>query len=366
MDKKLFRAMAAALILTVTAFSAGCQDKKKPQPVTSEDMGDYSETIAEAPETTEAPVFREYTESDFKDVDMSLTIVDKEPPVEVSSIDISGLDYGEKVPVCNKEEYAEEYYTNMREFYNGSPMYNWKDFAGKSVKGYSNKCCVWNGKCYIFVIYECLDRFDWSLYSYDMAGSEPEKICSWSAETPDEHSVREVCFEDGAMFCYYFKNEENDNLLTQVRRVDLETGKETVVYEDKGIDVNIWLSRDSYGSILLMEYHNVSGEPAVSYRYNSDKGKFVKNSEIEAPEGKIIDSYLLNGINSYLVKREGKRKLELVNDLYSIPTAFTAGRIIYADNGIAVLYDNVKLHIYDLKKMENRMNWRIENLDNAH
>ncbi|MCR4639939.1 hypothetical protein [Ruminococcus sp.] len=361
MGKRRIRAFAAALILFAVSVNMGCEDREKPEPVPSESetVGDYREETSEAPEVTGMPVFKEYAETDFKDVTLNLSVVDKEPPVEVTSIDISSFDFGEKVPVCNKAEFVEDYYNKREERANGQLVFQWQNFVDKPVKGVPTKCFIWNDKCYIYVMYDNLEVFDWELYSYDMAGGEPEKICSWSAETPDEHSAIEVCFEDGAMFCYYFKNEENDNLLTQVRRVDLETGKETVVYEDKGIDVNIWLSRDSYGIILLMEYHNVSGEPAVSYIYNSREGKFVKNSEIEAPEGKIIDSYLLNGINSYLVKREGKRKLELVNDLYSIPTAFTAGRIIYADNGIAVLYDNVKLHIYDLKKMEHR----ITNID---
>ncbi|WP_303835573.1 hypothetical protein [Ruminococcus flavefaciens] len=352
MDKKLFRAMAAALILTVTAFSAGCQDKKKPQPVTSEDMGDYSETIAEAPETTEAPVFREYTESDFKDVDMSLTIVDKEPPVEVSSIDISGLDYGEKVPVCNKEEFAEEYYTNMREFYNGSPMYNWKDFAGKAMTGSPHKCHVWNGKCYIYVIYECFEYADWSLFSYDMASGKAEEIYSWSAANLDERSDRNACFCEGSLFFAYSGKDGNTPTST-VKRIDLETGEEKTLYEAADIDITIWLHTNDSGNAELQEYHNVSEKGTVIYKYDTDKDEFVQKSDIDVPEGRIMASDCFGGVYSYLVKPDGKRKYELVNDYYRISTPLTTGRIVYADQKLAILYNNVKLHIYNLEKMEH-------------
>ena len=60
-----------------------------------------------------------------------------------------------------------------------------------------------------------------------------------------------------------------------------------------------------------------------------------------------------NGVYSYLVKPEGKRTYELVNDYYRIGTALTTGRIVYADEKIALLYNNVKLHIYNLEKMEH-------------
>ena len=279
--------------------------------------------------------------------------MDKEPPVEVTSVDISGFDFGEKVPVCNKAEFVEDYYNKREERHNGEPVFQWQNFVDKPVKGVPSKCFIWDGKCYIYVVYDNFDVFGWELYSYDMAGGKPEELCSWSAETPDEHSARDVCFENGALFYCYYKKEENDNLLTQVRRVDLETGKEKVLYEDRGIDVSIWLSRDYSGDLVLMEYHNISGDSAASYGYDNNEGKFLKKSEIEVTEGKIMDSYLLNNINSHLIKHKGKRKLELVNDYYSIPTALTTGRIIYADDKIAVLYNNVKLHIYDIEKMEH-------------
>ena len=352
MDKKLFRTMAAAFMLAVTAVSAGCEDKNEPQPVTSEDTGDYSETIDEAPETTEAPEYREYAESDFKDVDLSVTIVDKEPPVEISSVDISGLDYGEKVPVCNKEEFAEEYYTSMREYSNGMPMYNWKNFAGKAVKGIPHRCYVWNGKCYIYVIYECFDSADWSLFSYDMAGGKAEEIYSWSAADLNEHSYRNACFCDGSLFFAYSGKDGNTPTCT-VKRLDLETGKEKTLYEAADIDITVWLHTNDSGNAELQEYHNVSENNTVIYRYDSDRDEFVKESAIDAPKERILSSDCFNGVYSYLIKSEGKRKYDLVNDYYRIGTALTTGRIVYADEKLAILYNNVKLHIYNLEKMEH-------------
>lgn len=353
MDKRKLRAFAAALVIAAVSANVGCEDKKKPQPVPteSETGGDYREENSEAPEVTEKPVFREFAESDFKDITLSVNMVDKEPPVEVSSVDISGFDFGEKVPVCNKEEFVEDYYNN-KEQHNGQPVFRWQNFVNKPIKGVTYKCCIWNGKCYIYVLHDNFNIYDWELYSYDMAGGKPEEIYSWSAETPDEYCESMSYFCDGAMFYTYFRKEENDNL-KQVKRFDLETGKETVIYEDRGIDVGIWLNEDYSGNILLQEYHNVSHEDTVIYIYDSDKGEFVKENGTEAPEGHIVASDRFNGVYSYLVKPEGKRKYELVNDYYRIGTALTTGRIVYADEKIALLYNNVKLHIYNLEKMEH-------------
>ncbi|MGN0615687.1 hypothetical protein [Ruminococcus flavefaciens] len=150
MDKRELRAFAAALVIAAVSANVGCEDKKKPQPVPteSETGGDYREENSEAPEVTEKPVFREFAESDFKDITLSVNMVDKEPPVEVSSVDISGFDFGEKVPVCNKEEFAEDYYNN-KEQHNGQPVFRWQNFINKPIKGVPYKCCIWNGKCYI-------------------------------------------------------------------------------------------------------------------------------------------------------------------------------------------------------------------------
>lgn len=354
MDKKLFRAMAAAFMLAVTSVSTGCEDKKEPQPVPteSETGGDYREENSEAPETTEKPEFREFAESDFKDVTLSVNIVDKEPPVEVSCVDISGLDYGEKVPVCNKEEFVEDYCNKRNEMFNGQIVYRWQDHINRALKGAPVKCYIYDGKCYIYVVYDNLYIYDWELYSYDMAGGKPEKIKSWSAETPDEYCERMGYFSGGYMFYMYFKGEDPDNL-KQIKRIDLETGAEAVIYENSGVDASIWLSNDYSGNIQLQEYHNVSDEPTVIYKYDSVKGELVKEGEEKAPEGRIMGSDCFGGVYSYLVKPEGKRKYELVSDYYRIGTALTTGRIVYADAKLAILYNNVKLHIYDLEKMEH-------------
>ena len=93
----------AAAALAMSALTCGCEDKKKPEPQDTditEDTGDIqpSETV-----------FREYSDTDFKAIDVMMTYPDAEPPVEISCIDISELDFGEKGPGCNNIEFVEEY-----------------------------------------------------------------------------------------------------------------------------------------------------------------------------------------------------------------------------------------------------------------
>lgn len=336
----------AAAVMAMSALTCGCEDKKKPEPQDTditEDTGDIqpSETV-----------FREYSDTDFKAIDVMMTYPDAEPPVEISCIDISELDFGEKVPVCNKIEFVEEYYNAQREAYEGAPVFDWKNFVDKPVKGIPTKCFVWNGKCYIYVVYDNFQIYNWTLYSYDMSGGSKEEVYSWSADTPEEYCDRNICFSDGEIFFTCYRNDENKTD-SCVKRLDIETGDEKVIYEEADIDVSIWVFADESGDILLHEYHNISQQETVIYKYDSVSGEFVKDREIKAPEGEIMASDCFSGIYSYLIKPDNKRKYQLVNDYYRLNTAITSGRIICADEKRAVLYNNVKLHIYDFEKMEH-------------
>ncbi len=341
MDKRIISGAAALLVFS--SVTAGCNEKKKPVP--SDDTGVFESESSE-------PLFREYTDEDFREINIPLTYKDNAPPMEIGCIDISGFDFGEKVPVCNKEEFAEEYYTNRFESYNGTPVYNWKSFAGKSVKGYSNKCYVWNGKCYIYVTYECFEYADWSLYSCDLSGSSLKEIYSWTAKDLDERCYRNVFFSEGSMFFTYYGKDGNIPTAA-AKRLDLETAEITTLYEAAAKDISIWLNTDDSGNAELQEYHNVSEIPTVIYKYDSDKDEFVKEKEAEVPEGKIMASNSFNGVYSCLIKPEHGHRYDLVNDYYRVKTSVTTGRIVYADEKLAILYNNVKLHIYDLEKMEH-------------
>ena len=260
---------------------------------------------------------------------------------------------GEKVPVCNKEEFAKDYYTNRREQFSGAPAYNWKNYVGTSSVGVPFKCYIWNGKCYIFVIYDSFELYAWSLYSCDLSGGNFKEVYNWEAKSPDERCGRDICFCEGSMFFECFRKENENETTSTIKRLDLENGKDKTLYEYKEIGISTWLHANDSGNIELQEYHNVSNEPTVVYKYDSEKDEFVKEGSVDAPEGKLMSSARFGGVYSWLVKPEGKRKCDLINDYYRISTAVTTGRIVYADEKLAILYNNVKLHIYNLEKMEH-------------
>lgn len=359
MDKKLFRALAAALIFAAVSVNTGCKDKEneKPQPAPvpteSKTAGNYHEEISEAPEVTEKPEFREYAETDFKDVNLNVSMVNKEPPVEVSSVDISGFDFGEKVPLCNKEEYAEKYYNEKNEAIIGQPVYMWQDFVNQPVKGIPVKSCIWNGKCYIYVLYEIFfNVYDWEIYRCDMSGNGLEKVYSWTAKDINNYCDNYSCFSNGGLF--YIYHDENDNAtISGIKRIDLETGNETDLLESSDIGLSLWLQSDNSGNIELQEYHNLSNDASVYYKYDNDNGELVKVENAEVSDGQVRYMQKSNGIYSYLIKPDDGRKFDLVNDYYRIKTPLTTGSIVYADEKIAVLYNNVRLHIYNLEKMEH-------------
>ncbi|MBP5580689.1 MAG: hypothetical protein J6X85_02680, partial [Ruminococcus sp.] len=188
--------------------------------------------------------------------------------------------------------------------------------------------------------------------SYDMASGKAEEIYSWSAANLDERSDRNACFCEGSLFFAYSGKDGNTPTST-VKRIDLETGEEKTLYEAADIDITIWLHTNDSGNAELQEYHNVSDEATVVYKYDSEKDEFVKEGSVDAPEGKLLSSALFGGVYSFLVKPDGKRKYELVIDYYRIKTPLTTGSIVCADEKLVILYNNEKLHIYNLEKMEH-------------
>ena len=76
------------------------------------------------------------------------------------------------------------------------------------------------------------------------------------------------------------------------------------------------------------------------------------SEDIEAPENSVTNDRF-NGVQSYLVKREGSRKLDMDNEFYHAETSVSTGIIVYADAERFIIRSGNKLHTYDITKMEH-------------
>ena len=340
--KKIISIIAAAAI-TVSCFSCSEDKKKNEKPVNIEDGAD--EPALDEPVKTE---YREFSEDSFKTVTVTLNYPDKEPPVEVSSIDIRGLDFGTKLPVCNTEENAKNYYENM--FSLSHIGYNWESLTNEEAEGVATSCCMYDGKCYIVVEYKSFltSNFDFSLFCYDEKSGRNEEVYNWSSKDINEDYTDQPLIYDDKLF-YEIRNSSDNS--TKVFTYDISTGDVRTVYEKNESDIYVYFDNDSTGYPCL-QLINTGGEQVDYLHYDETAEGFV-GDEANDIDGKIISSRSFGGVQYYIVKSDGKRKIDMVCEYYRVLLSYTGGKIVYADEKKFLIKNEGSIHMYDLEKMEH-------------
>ena len=342
MDKRMISGAAALLVFS--AFLTGCSDsKKKKKP--SDDTG-VNDTVVS--ETTE-PEFREYSDDDFKRIDVELIYSDEQLPAEVSITDLSGLDLGERVPVCYKDGFVQEYFKSYEEW----GAFDWHDFIDKSVKGYPDSVYEYNGSYFIEAEYPVMYSMDsdFAVFRYDPESEETVEIYSWAAADANEHFDKNVVFSGGELFFTVWSSDNDSH--SAVMRLDLDSREVSTMYEENNDFTSIWLYRDDSGEVAFFEFRQLDSEKTSEiYTYDRDSGQFVKAAASDGD--RIMSLNTFDGVKTELIKRQGKRALEVRNErFYSFQTKISAGNVIYSDKDRLVLTDNVNLHTYDMNRMEH-------------
>lgn len=342
MNKRIILGIAAVFVLS--SVLTACDDKEKPEPkpkdtTVNEDTGDTLVT---------EPVCREYSEDDFKTITVTLNYPDKEPPVEVSSIDISGLDFGTKLPVCNTEENAKNYYEDM--FSLSHIEYNWENLINEEAEGIASSCCMYDGKCYIVVEYRSFltSNFDFSLFCYDEKSGKNEEVYSWSSKDINEDYTDQPMIFNDKLF-YEIRNSSDNS--KKVFTYDFATGDVKTVYEEKESDIYVYFDRDSKDYPCLQLINN--GGEQIDYLYYDETAESFVGDETNDISGKIISTRYFGGVQYYIVKSDGKRKLDMICQYYHVSLSYTGGTIVYADDKKFLIKNEGSIHMYDLEKMEH-------------
>ena len=340
MNKRI--SLIAAAVFALSSVLTACDDKEKPKPkdtAVNEDTGDTLVT---------EPVCREYSEDDFKTIDVSVLYPERELPVEVSCVDISGLDFGKKLPVCNTEENAKVYYRDM--FSLSHIEYNWEKLINEEAEGIASSCCMYNGKCYIVVEYKSFltSNFDFSLFCYDEKSGRNEEVYSWSSKDINEDYTDQPMIFDDKLF-YEIRNSSDNS--TKVFAYDLATGDVKTVYEENESDIYVYFDHDSNDYPCLQLIKN-GGEQLDHLYYDETAESFVAD-EANDIDGKIISSRYFGGVQYYIVKSDGRRKLDMICKYYHVSLSYTGGKIVYADDKTFLIKNEGSIHMYDLEKMEH-------------
>ena len=342
----------AALITVLSASLWSCEDSKGTSKKVSSDPPIYNthESIIDT-----SDLKREYGDEHFNAINVSLSYPDAVAPVEVSCIDISGLDFGEKLPVCNRAENADAYYTDMFS-YNGDLLYDYSEYVDKPVKGYATGCYIEDGNCFIDVSYPNMvgEVHDWSLFRYDMESGALEEVYSWSS---DSTAVR--C--DGRFFTdryvLFSAMDPADHNATAVYKLDIYDPQLTEVYrcEEKEKGDYAYIYRNGTGDICLDVSNNIAADSVVMYMFDTDSGEFVRWEDRDVPENTVMTatSGKYGRMPSYLIRPNGQRRLEMDNKYYNVELTFSNGSIVYADKERFIIRSGNKLHTYDIEKREH-------------
>ena len=355
-------------IISVFMIAAGCcscskkdnkeKDAEKPETVTtvsSEENADKKtentsktektaadgkkeeKTTEKGGSSAEKPVeYRNYTDSDFKKIDVRLTYSDKEFPYELECIDLTELDFGEKIPLCNTGEYADSLYNRI---YNYTDE-NHKDMPEKGIVGFARRH---GDDLYLIVDYSVEIMpfyYEWSIFRYSITSKKLEEIYSWS--TDDINRICGEMFFDENTFFYRVENGDTK----YVNAIDLDTLNERTVFEIE-TDKMLHIYRDYDKSVCINLSTMATYTLTDHYTYDSEKDSFVKDdSGVSYSIKEDLDSGDL-GLG------ETHNSMLYNTDNYTFTSNEVWGNVAYADDKRIIIDRGYQLDTYDLTKMEH-------------
>lgn len=377
MDKK--KALFAAFVLAVSASTAGC-DKKDKNPkiedssVTADSFGNYAEN------DTGEKEFIELSDSDFKTINVTTSIMEEDAPVNVKRIDLSNVEIEPKIPICYRAENVEKYINDHNVYYclddkgyvisssygikheeNALPVYDWHDYIDKPVDGYICNSYLRGKDCFLYIRYDSnintVDCYNNALLKYDTESGKTAEIYSWASDDLEEESFGNCVFSSDSVFIMYLKRTENEGISGTswtIKKVDLDTGEVTTALEETNSMSYFDLNCDNIGNVYYKLYLSDEDNNSITkiYKYDEESKKFVLLSEVESNDV-TKSSELFNGKLYSLVKPENKRRLDIVCDSYRIGTNVTNAKIAYADDDCFILKNDDNLNVYNITKMEH-------------
>ena len=177
---------AISLFLTVVFVGSlcGCEDNNDE----SEPIGNTTGPVAS--ESMTESTHLELTDADFTPIDINYEIIDDAPPIETNVIDLSNLDFGERLSPCKAEEVYKDYLIKdpyqyeLEEYTYEDP--DFQKYMMTPSKGKIRNATFFDNKYYLLINYDDFcGRHDSSVFSYDVKTGELKEIVRHSGLEKD-------------------------------------------------------------------------------------------------------------------------------------------------------------------------------------
>ncbi|MBQ6035171.1 MAG: hypothetical protein IJL33_06715 [Ruminococcus sp.] len=389
---KKFISILAALTLMAGCFS--CREdkdsKSDSKPVEADTTISESDGSVDEPVVQQQAEFREYNAEDFKTINVNLTKTDKEPPFKLHSLNISELDFGERMPPCKQGEYRDKYKPDFSDIddpdiddeyreYMESVRTEWENICKVPAKGaiqfwrqcgndiyaavgYDTYCSGGDHEVSIFRV-DGLTGKSTEIYRH----SDPES--SFYVETiavPNGKvyiAVRDkgLMYLDGDKlvpmhyldgYSHYLMGDAADRMIFLSTKNILEEIPDD--YEPQPSEY--WEEREG-------KKYLIKGQERVYSEYLPDKDEWKEIARKTYTQEEVYSDVNLDNdlpwvygkLVAHTEKPEGKRKLDVVTDEYRVGTGITGLDILYADHDRLVVKLSNKniVHIFDMAKMEH-------------
>lgn len=266
MMKKLLRAAAAALTMTVCLVS--CEDTPKPE---EEIVGDVEMV--------------DYTAGEAKEIRIPLTYSEDPAPVEVKAFDIPEM--GAKQPPCCTDP---------------ADRMNPDEYYEQPVQGSIQNYTISGDYIYLYVNYDgyCNQGHETAIMSYNMQTAELKELCAHSDAETGEDVMSLAAVGDKL---YAIVKEPHDDI-TQYKRyiyeIDTTTGEKKTIYEDESYYLAELHEYDEKLYFYYSEYEkNENGGESVTYilkSYDSETGGWNFEKDAYFPE---MDNIYVYGVSPY-------------------------------------------------------------------
>lgn len=254
-----------------TAVGELTEEKTEENTVSTKDVGIYENTTSGSAENRSDETyesisaeedFKFLSDNDFRNINVKLTMTNKQLPGDIRTIDVSELNMGERIPIFNKAEYFEEAYRKNSFLKAGEDWSERKECPEKAniVRLYRKDNKVYIAACYgksRTDSYQWTELFyEFAVFCYDLETQKSQEVFSWSSDSLDKKCYDlEFCNEK----LFYSVSEPEKYY---VESFDLSSKEEKIIFEENSKGK---ISVDAFEEIERLLLHNDDDE---LYFYN--------------------------------------------------------------------------------------------------